>query len=284
MIHSMPIKRMNSWRLGSTVRFYLEPKTECELITQVQSVPKTKHGLLFLGLGSNVLFPDHELDATLVRMRHLNGFSTEGEVLHVQAGLTLAKLGKKAVKLGMCDAGFLVGIPGMLGGALVMNAGAQGHSIWDFVQSVRVLTDQGITELYPEDFMIGYRTVAAKKHHIYCYLSATLKFKITCPVIADTAMREMIKKRNLAQPIGTYNCGCVFKNLPDQSIGILLDQLGFRGRSIGGARVSPKHANFIENHSQQATSKDVLYLIKIMQDAVYAATQYQPQLEVKIYD
>jgi UDP-N-acetylmuramate dehydrogenase len=280
----MQIKRMNSWRLGSTVRFYLEPKTEAELITQVKSVPETKHGLLFLGLGSNVLFPDHELDAVLVRMRHLNHYTIDGDIFDAQVGLTLAKIGKKAIKLGMCDAGFLVGIPGMLGGALVMNAGAQGRAIWDFVQSVRVLTDQGIIELFPEDFCIGYRNVIAKKYFVHCFLSAKLKFEITCPIIADASMRSMIQKRNAAQPIGTYNCGCVFKNLPDQSIGILLDQLGFRGRRFGGARVSPKHANFIENHLQQATTKDVLNLIQIMQDAVYAATQYQPQLEVKIYD
>ncbi|MDC3181000.1 UDP-N-acetylmuramate dehydrogenase [Gammaproteobacteria bacterium] len=284
MNENVPIKRMNSWRLGSTVKYYIEPQSEADLIQSLDHTQSTKHGFIFLGLGSNILFPDHQLDATLVRMRQLSGMSLYDDEIEAQAGLTLAKLGKKCVKLGMSDAAFLVGIPGMVGGALVMNAGAQGHAIWDYVLSVRVLTPSGIQTLYPKDFDIGYRHINSKHNKIICFISVRLKFQRACVQAADKMMRTLLKKRNAVQPIGTYNCGCVFKNLPQQSIGVLLDQLGFRGYHIGGARVSPIHANFIENHQLQATSAQVLALIYEIQAAVYQAVGITPELEVKIYD
>lgn len=250
----------------------------------LESGSNTKHGLVFLGLGSNVFFPDGVLDAHIVNMKHINQLTLQHDIMCVDSGVTLARIAKAGVRLGMKQAAFLAGIPGTLGGALKMNAGANGASIWDYVISVEVYTDSGLKTLYPEDFDVGYRSVHCRGCSVHCFLSARLKF--TVDVVSDAMgyMKMLLSNRNLVQPIGTFNCGCVFRNIPGKSIGKLFDELGLKGLEIGGARISPVHANFIENIAKGATAEDVWALIHCMQDALYAAHQIKPELEVVVYD
>lgn len=284
IIQNHPIRSLNSWRLGSTVAYYAEPKQESALIACYESQPQTKHGMIFLGLGSNVMFPDTQLDAYLIRMRHLNAYHFDGELIEAQCGLTLAKLAKACTKQGMADAAYLAGIPGMLGGALVMNAGAHQQSIWEHVVSVRAFTDKGVETLYPSDFDIGYRTVRYRQGKLHCFLSAVLKFTPTCPGIAHQRMKQLLHKRNSVQPIGTYNCGCVFHNVGGKSIGKMLEDAGLKGFRIGDAQVSNVHANFIENIAQKATTRDTQAVIAHMRYVLQDVYQVEVKTEVVMYD
>lgn len=275
-----PIKSLNTWRLGSTVRYYSQPNSLLELVDVYQQFQDTP--TIWLGLGSNILFPDQEMDAHLIKTQKALNKITHDQYVYVEAGVPLAKLARYCVKLGYEDAAFLVGIPGTLGGALRMNAEAYGYNIWSYVNSVSVLTKTGIEVKTAKDFLIGYRQIQVPKDFI-AFLSAELIFPKGDIESGKQKMKQSLQKRNQAQPIGTFNCGSVFRNPLGRSAGRLMDDIGLKGFCIGGARISPKHANFIENMNE-ATAADILKLIKIMKQAVWNTYRIHLNLEVKIYE
>lgn len=274
-----PIKTLNTWRLGTTVQYFSQPTSKEELIEVYQAYQHVP--TIWLGLGSNVLFPDDELEGHLIKTQKALNQIYEDETVYAEAGVPLAKVARYCVKLGYDQAAFLVGIPGSLGGALRMNAEAYGCSIWQYVESVEVLTEKGIETWFPNRFLIGYRQVQVPRDFI-AFLSARLRFEKGSVILGQTHMKESLYKRNQAQPIGTFNCGSVFRNPKGRSAGRLIDDLGLRGYTIGEARISPKHGNFIENMGN-ASSKDTLKLIQLMQQAVWDAFKIKLSLEVKIY-
>lgn len=236
---------------------------------------------IWLGLGSNILFPDGELNAHIIKTQKALNKLYIDDGIYVEAGVPLAKLAKFCVKHGYQDAAFLVSIPGSLGGALLTNAEAYGCEIWSFVKSVTILTEKGIEERSPKDFLISYRQTQLPKGFI-AFLSARLQFNIGSQDIGHQVMKDTLRTRNRTQPIGTFNCGSVFRNPKIRSAGLLLDGLGLKGYSIGDALISPVHANFIEN-AGNAKSADVMKLIQFMRGAVWNAHRIQLNLEVKVY-
>lgn len=275
-----PIKSLNTWRLGSTVRYYSQPTSLLELVDVYQQL---KHvPTIWLGLGSNILFPDQEMNAHIIKTQKALKQIYYDRYVYVEAGVPLAKLARFCVNLGYEDAAFLVGIPGSLGGALRMNAEAYGCSIWRYVNSVSVLTTNGIEVKTAKDFLIGYRQVQVPKDFI-AFLSAELIFPKGDIESGKLKMKQSLQKRNEAQPIGTFNCGSVFRNPIGRSAGRLMDDIGLKGYRIGGARISPKHANFIEN-TGLASAQDTLKLIQFMKQAVWNTYKIRLNLEVKIYE
>lgn len=275
-----PISKLNSWRLGSSVRYFSEPRSQAELLDvyyQYAHIPT-----IWLGLGSNILFPDHELSAHIIKTHKALNRIEEQETIYAEAGVPLAKLARFCVKKGYEDAAFFAGIPGTVGGALIMNAGAYHHDIWRYVSFVTVLTTKGLENKTAKDFLISYRKVQLPKDFI-AFISVNLQFKQQSIESGLQKIKHYLLMRNQTQPIGTFNCGSVFRNPVGRSAGHLIDSLGLKGYSIGGAAISPMHGNFIEN-VDQASSKDIKRLIQLMQYSVWSAYHIHLTLEVKVYE
>lgn len=264
------------------MKLYSKPNTLEELVSIYHQ--NLSERTIWLGLGSNILFTDEVLDAHLIHtVKALSTIELRHDLVYAESGVTLAKTAKFCAKYGYEASAFLAGIPGTIGGALKMNAGAYGSEIWQYVVSAEVLTDQGVRTLYADELIIQYRRVILPKD-VKVFLSVVLKFPKGCAIAAKASIKHWLLKRNSTQPIGTYNCGSVFKNPEGKSAGKMIDDLGLLGHRIGHARVSPKHGNFIENIDMQATTQDILSLITYLKQRVLEHYGTKLQLEVTMYD
>ena len=185
-----PINKLNSWRLGSTVRYFSQPETREQLIRVYSEFQH--HRTIILGLGSNILFPDTELDAHLIRVNKALSNIYYNDSVYAESGVSLAKFAKFCSKQGFEDSVFLAGIPGTVGGALQMNAGAYGHEIWRYVKSVEVLTLQGIERRLPSDFQVCYRRVIPSKP-MCMFISAEFSFLQGSAIEAKKKMKQYLK-------------------------------------------------------------------------------------------
>jgi UDP-N-acetylmuramate dehydrogenase len=199
--------------------------------------------------------------------------------IHAEAGVPCARIARQCVKWGLGPAEFFAGIPGTLGGALAMNAGAWGGETWNHVLEVDVLDRAGVRSTRAAaDYDIGYRRVQGPKNE--WFIGARLEFEHTPGVNAD-AIRELLDKRKQSQPIGEWSCGSVFTNPPGDHAARLIESAGLKGYRIGDASVSDKHANFIINHGQ-ALAADVEALIEHVRRSVARVHGVQLHTEVRI--
>ncbi len=276
---------LTSWRVGGAARQLYRPADRQDLIAFVQQLPLDEP-IFWLGLGSNVLIRDGGFAGTVIQTRgaldQLDVRATEdGGEITVDAGVACAQLARAAVRAGLAGAAFLAGIPGTLGGALAMNAGAHGHSIWGFVDSVEVLTRSGEVQIYtPDDFVIAYRNVALRddvdRQASAGFLSATLNF---AQGQDDPTMRALLDRRAATQPIGQATAGSTFRNPPGDHAGRLIEACGMKGVCVGDACISEQHANFIVNRGQ-ATAADIERLMERAQRCVRDAFGVQLEPEV----
>jgi UDP-N-acetylmuramate dehydrogenase len=261
------LKKSNTFKVGGRAKYFFEPTSVEELVAflQKKSAILPNVPCYFLGLGSNTLFPDGDLDLCVIRTRKLTGIKVDGRQVVVEAGLACAKLAKQMTLRGLNDAAWFAGIPGTMGGALRMNAGAFGGVTWDHVVEVTYANHKGdVFKLLPTDFEVAYRTVKAPFDGVF--LSGLFEFSKAAP---ELDIKHYLQKRNSTQPIGTYNCGSVFKNPSNLFSAQLIEDVGLKGFEVGGAQVSKVHANFIENVTGHCSSQDVKQLIKMMQDRVF---------------
>lgn len=275
------IKKHNSWRVGGMVKCCFWPADLADLQGFLATLPSHER-IIFLGLGSNVLFPDGLLDATVIIT--VKGLSTIRAVddhrLYVECGVSCAKVAKKSVQMGFADGAFFSGIPGSIGGALRMNAGAFGGETWAAVESISILSPSGVIKTLPADAVqVQYRHIELPEPG--WFVSAQLAFQ-TPALPGPDPISSLLKKRNNAQPIGSFSCGSVFKNPLGQFAAALIDQCGLKGLRIGDAVVSLKHANFILNEGA-ATAADVSALMSHIQRVVSEQCAVWLEPEVKIY-
>ena len=268
-----------SWRTGGHVDRYCIPADIDDLAVLLKSLPENEN-LLWMGLGSNTLVRDGGFRGTVIATQGVMSQleRRENNCVYVGAGVPSAKLARFCVREGLSGAEFFAGIPGLVGGTLAMNAGAFGGETWRHVVSVETINHQGeIHQRSPDDYSIAYRSVEGPKNE--WFVSALMKF--------DTDMNESINikqllaKRAETQPTGTANCGSVFRNPDNDHAAQLIEQCGLKGKRIGGAVVSEKHANFIIN-DQQATATDIEDLIEFVQNQVLNQTGISLQTEVHI--
>lgn len=280
--YNYPIKKYNSWRVGGTVKCCYWPASQVDFIEFVNKLPRSER-IIIVGLGSNVLFPDDNLDATVIfTTKSLTGFNIIAPgFFRFEAGVSCAKIAKIVSREGYFTGAFFAGIPGSMGGALRMNAGAFGGETWQHVQSVEFLHRSGKIELIEASkFKVGYRSVVMP--HEGFFMAANLSFtnKSNNNV---TSIAELLKKRSLSQPIGSFNCGSVFKNPHEGFAAKYIEECGLKGKRIGGAVISPKHANFIINEDD-ASSDDIIKLINLAKSEVYDRFKVVLEAEVKIYN
>jgi UDP-N-acetylmuramate dehydrogenase len=262
-----PMSRHTSWHVGGPADVYFSPRDRVDLLEFLGTLsPGTP--LFWLGLGSNLLVRDGGIrgvviDTTsgLTRLERINDTT-----LTCEAGVPCARLARQCIKWGLSPAEFLAGIPGTLGGALAMNAGAFGSETWPRVRSVDVCDARGVDRRRDaREYSYGYRHIVPPAQGEF-FLAASLEFTYK-PGITEEAMRALLAKRKETQPIGEWSCGSTFTNPPGDHAARLIEAAGLKGFRIGDIMVSPKHANFLVN-VEAATATDVEKLVAHIQNVV----------------
>jgi len=268
MLRNEPMSRHTSWRVGGPAEIYFRPGTRAELLDFLRDLdPATP--VLWVGLGSNLLVRDGGVRGVVIATAKALGESERLDANRVQAGagVPCTALARRCARWGLGPAEFLAGIPGTVGGALTMNAGAFGGETWDRIASVETVDRAGqVHHRTAADYDIGYRHVQGPEGE--WFLSAQFQFEAADGDALDR-LKVMLQQRQDSQPLGEPSCGSVFRNPPGDHAARLIETAGLKGHSIGGAVVSDKHANFIIN-AGDATATDVEALINYVRDTVAA--------------
>ena len=276
------MSRHVSWRAGGAARRVYQPADLADLQHFVRQTAAEEQ-LIAVGLGSNLLVRDGGYRGTVLLMvGALSELRMEGDLIYAQAGVPGAKLARFAAANHLCGAEFFVGIPGTLGGMLAMNAGCYGGETWQKVERVQVLTRRGeLVERTPQDYEIGYRHVVQRAPGEELFAGAWLRLEAGDAEAARKEIKALMEKRSATQPLQMPNAGSVFRNPPGNHAAKLIEGCGLKGKRIGGAQVSEKHANFIVN-TGGATAADIEDLIEEVRATVEAKTGVQLHPEVRI--
>ena len=276
-----PMKKHITFRVGGPAACFLTPSTKEQIREILHICQEEKTPYFILGNGSNLLVSDQGFDGVVLQVyKNMNQMAVEGEHLRVQAGALLSATARKALEAGLTGMEFAAGIPGTMGGAAVMNAGAYGGEMKDILESVTVLTPEGEQkELKNEELQLGYRTSVVKEKG-YIVLEAVLSLKKGDPEAIKSRMDELKEQRVTKQPLEYPSVGSTFKRSEGYFAGKLIQDAGLRGYQVGGAQVSEKHCGFVIN-KENATAKDVVDLIHDVQRIVYEKFQVQLETEVK---
>jgi UDP-N-acetylmuramate dehydrogenase len=269
--HNEPLAGYTSWRVGGPAARVYRPVDREDLASFLAGLP-TDEPLLWIGLGSNLLIADSGFPGTVIHtLGRLDALSLNAsDCIYAEAGVACAKAARFATRRDLVGIEFLAGIPGTIGGALAMNAGAWGSDTWSHVQRVETIDRQGrIRSRSPADYRIGYRQVRGPTGE--WFLAAEIKLERGDGTAAAARIRELLARRNATQPTGLPSCGSVFRNPPGDHAARLIEAAGLKGARIGGAEVSPKHANFIIN-TGGASAADIAALIDRVQAEVERAS------------
>ena len=261
-----PMSRHTSWHVGGPADVFFTPQDRTDLLAFLEVLPKGTP-LFWLGLGSNLLVRDGGIRGVVIDTTGLDQLeSIDATTLYADAGVPCARIARRCISLQLGPAEFFAGIPGTLGGALTMNAGAFGGETWPRVRSVDVCDARGNARRRDaREYSYGYRHIVPPVEGEY-FLAAMLEFEPR-PGITEDAMRELLAKRKLTQPIGEWSCGSTFTNPPGDHAARLIEAAGLKGFRIGDIMVSPKHANFLVN-VEAATAADVETLVAHIQAVV----------------
>ena len=275
-----PLARHTVWGIGGPAKRFFRPLDVDALATFLASLPGDEE-IFWLGLGSNVLVRDGGIAATVITTENLSRMTLEAEDrVRAEAGVPCPKVARFSVANGLSGSEFLAGIPGTMGGALAMNAGAFGGETWDLVAAVETVDRDGsIRRRLPSEYRIGYRTVITPRPE--WYTAVELALHRDRDGSAAVRIKELLRQRAETQPVGTRNCGSVFRNPPGDYAARLIEASGLKGERVGNAVVSEKHANFIIN-SGGATADDVETLITRIAERVAADSGVNLTPEVRI--
>ncbi|MCH9621935.1 MAG: UDP-N-acetylenolpyruvoylglucosamine reductase [Chlamydiia bacterium] len=275
---SVLLDRYHTYGINACSRFLIEIESAEEVKEAFSFIQKKELSFIVIGRGSNVLFKDDYFNG-VVLINKMTEFEVDGNKVKAAAGVNLPLLSRKVSKMNLSGFEKLVGVPGTVGGAICMNAGVQGCEISDHLVCVEVMTKDGKKKMYKKD-QCGFRYRSSKfLADDEFILSAEFELKQENNVFKR--VQENLKKRLISQPIEEKNSGCIFKNPDGYSAGNLIDQCGLKGFSVGGAQVSKKHANFI-NNIDNASYKDVMELIKEVQEVVRVKKGVELKYEVRI--
>ena len=281
MFYDEPLSNHTSWRVGGPAKRFYQPADSADLVRFLSELPN-QEPLLWLGLGSNLLIRDGGFAGTVIATQgRLEMLSMEPDgLLRAEAGVACAKVARFAARQGLCGAEFLAGIPGTMGGALAMNAGAFGGETWRQVSRVETVDRHGrVYRRTPDEFDISYRHVSGPENE--WFLAALLRLEAGDVAAGQQRIRDLLALRAEKQPIGLPSCGSVFRNPEGDYAARLIEAAGLKGLAVGGARVSEKHANFIINEGG-ATAADIEQLIESVRERVAEKSGVQLQTEVHI--
>jgi UDP-N-acetylmuramate dehydrogenase len=274
-----PLSRHTTWRVGGPARRFYRPADREDLLTFLSGL-EPEEPLFWLGLGSNLLVRDGGFPGTVIATQGcLNQMAwQDDDRLYAEVGMACAKIARIAVRAGRVGVEFMAGIPGTLGGALAMNAGAFGGETWERVIRVETVDRFGqVRGRKPDDFEIDYRQVIAPAGE--WFLSAELQLEPGDAVAAQQEIKRLLERRAATQPTQQPSCGSVFRNPPNDHAARLIESADLKGRRVGGAQVSEKHANFIVN-TGDASAADIEQLISLIQGEVERMTGVKLVTEV----
>jgi len=267
-----PIARETTFRVGGQVACLARPRTGAALIAALSAARRLDRPRVVIGGGSNVLMPDGYWDALVIQIK---GFAVGAEArtagggaarLALGAGVTLAACERYCLRRGLFGFEALVGIPGTIGGALVMNAGAHGETISDHLLWLELITRDGERRRYPRhELDPGYRTMGLPAGATV--LEAGFELLPGPKAELRARLRQFIARRRATQPLDWPSAGCVFKNPPETSAGLLIERAGLKGLRIGDAAISERHGNWVINRGQ-ATAQDVVSLIELVEQRI----------------
>jgi UDP-N-acetylmuramate dehydrogenase len=275
LLNNEPLARYTSWRVGGPAQRMYIPENKADLIDFVAGLPQGEP-LYWIGLGSNLLVRDGGVRGTVIntRSRLKEMRLIDSDRVYVEVGVPCAHVARFCSDLGLTGAEFLAGIPGTMGGALKMNAGAFGGETWQIVDQLEMLNQQGqVINRNKHEFEVAYRSVKGIDDE--WFLAAELKLTKGDSQVSQLQIKALLEKRNTSQPTNKPTCGSVFKNPVGDHAARLIEACGLKGYRIGGAVVSEKHANFIENQGN-ATAVDIETLIQHIQ------TQVQQQFGISL--
>lgn len=257
-----------SWKIGGPADIFFLPDNAQEVKTSVVEAAREGIPVTILGNGTNVLIRDGGISGLVIKLTRLRTVKRDGDLLRAEAGVGLPFLVSQASKECLSGLEFAVGIPASMGGAVVNNAGAHGINIQDVLVEVQTLDYEGhLLSHGTGDLHFGYRSSSLKLSNKKIVLAAVLQLRGEEPRRIKETMDYFIEYRRRTQPVGAATAGSVFINPPQGSAGYFIEQTGLKGTRVGGAQVSTKHANFIEN-TGGATASDVLSLIDLIREAV----------------
>ena len=282
LLMNEPLSRHTSWRVGGPADRYYEPQSREDLAAFVSSRPASEP-IYWIGLGSNLLVRDGGVRGSVIGLHGaLEKLEMNGEQgIYAEAGVHCARMAKFAVNAKLAGAGFFAGIPGTIGGALAMNAGAHGGETWDAVHEVEVMFHDGRCEWLPRSaFTYGYRHVEFPRDMIG-FVAARFRFEHDKTGTAEQEMKSWLARRKATQPVGKPSAGSTFRNPPGDHAARLIEACGLKGHRIGGAQVSTLHANFIIT-DDGATAADVEALIAFLRAEVKQQKGIELEPEVRV--
>ena len=277
------LKEKTTFKIGGKADFFIEPVNPSELSSILKWARENKLAVFIIGAGSNLLISDKGVKGLVIKLSapYFKSLSLKGRYLKAGSGLKLSQIIQFAKQKSLGGIEFLAGIPGTLGGALAMNAGCWGKSIGDLISEVEVIDLKGkIKKIKARGINLGYRSSNLGN---YIILSAVLKLKRSNKNTVSRNIKEYISKRLNTQDLTFPNAGCIFKNPRFLPAGKLIDLCGLKGKSLGGALISLKHANFILNKGN-AKSKDVIGLMRLARQRVMKKFRVKLEPEVKVWE
>ncbi len=260
------LSKYSTFGIGGAARFFASAHTKEEMQQMLQVSSDLGLRVFILGKGSNTLFDDRGFDGLVILNKIDYLKMEEGEIFRAGSGYSFARLGGITARLGVTGLEFASGIPATVGGAIYMNAGANGQETFDTLLEVGFLSSKGESlNLKKADLQFGYRTSSFQKME-----GAIVEgiFQLKPSISAKETQKKILNYRLKTQPYKEKSAGCAFRNPEGEAAGKLIDTCGLKGVSVGGAQVCPLHANFIVN-STQAKAQDVLALIQKVKETVY---------------
>ena len=277
-----PMTKHTSFHIGGPAELMAQPQSEAELQSLLLKAAEAAVPVTLVGNGSNLLVRDKGIRGLVIKLGSmLREIKVSGNVLTFGSGVSLAQASKKAAELGLSGMEFAVGIPGSIGGAVYMNAGAYDGEMSKVVKSVRVMNAAGeVSELSADELDFGYRHSALQGSG-KIVTSVTVELPAGDKQAIAEKMADFSNRRITKQPLELPSAGSMFKRPPGYFAGTLIDQTGLKGYTVGGAQVSTKHAGFVVNIGG-ATAADVLQLISDVQAKVFAAHGVKLEPEVLV--
>lgn len=274
---NVDLKKLNTYRIGGTAKYLIKPSDMEELKNTIKELNEKNMKYYVLGGGTNVILPDKDFDGAIIKLDKLNAFLIKDSCVYAGSGLSLNEFIKKCLDEGYTNFSNLYGIPGSLGGAIIGNAGANGSEMFDDLCAVLVYNEGLIKLINKENINYEYRNTEFKNSNAII-IGAIFKL---IPGNVDESwqmIKENLEKRKNTQPLEYPSAGSVFKNPKGSSAGKLIDECNLKEKTIGGAKVSKKHANFIINENN-ATSYDIITLINEIKEEVKKQKNVDLELE-----
>lgn len=276
------LSTLTTYKTGGIAKLVVYPNNINNLKQLLKLIHKHNIKYFILGKGSNTLFSDKEFNGVIIKLDKLNNFEIKETEIYVESGMILSKLVQASVKNELTGLEFAIGIPGTIGGAIYMNAGAYGNNMSNIVKSVIVLDEKlQIEEIPLEKLKFDYRySIFQANKNLIC-VAANIKLEHGNHDEIASKIKENLLKRKNSQPLEYPSAGSVFRNPEGNYAGKIIEELGLKGKNIGGAEISSKHANFIINKNN-ASSSDILNLIKLVQKEVKDKYKIDLKLEQQL--